>query len=543
MSAIRERIRAVLRGPMVSRWLARAGIDARRYWLLTDLLEELSERREMFSQLGRDGIALKTVAWFYFAMSVLFGVLLAAAGPPLATYFWSFLGVTVFFLLTILVSETSNSLVNPGEALLLAHYPIDGATYTAAKLSHLLRILLYLVPGLNAVPALAGLLLPAARWYYPAAHLLAAFGAGLVTALLCCAVFGWLIRFVPPRRLKAAGQTAEIVPWAAIVLFQYKGRLFDRIRTLDWLPADPQSRRYLALAAAVAAVAVVALGIRSLSGDYLARVAAIAQGASGRKPKLRRSRLGAAVARWSGGPAARAGYEYLSRMMLRDWQFRRQLIPLLPVAVAPIALLARGLGTSPFSGRFTVLHLLPHVCGVILFWICTLLPYGADHKGAWIFLLAPARAFGPFARGVHAMLWLKLIAIPHALLLPVLAWFWGAGTAALFVTYSAAAASFYLALEIRLIEGLPFARQPETFRGALMMPLMIAGGLAMAIAVAVQYLIFFRSPSTAAPATAAIAAGAAWLTSRSLAAYEGSIRYSLGLLSNESGVIYKEIDS
>jgi hypothetical protein len=76
-----------------------------------------------------------------------------------------------------------------------------------------------------------------------------------------------------------------------------------------------------------------------------------------------------------------------------------------------------------------------------------------------------------------------------------------------------------------------------------MMPLMIAGGLAMAIAVAVQYLIFFRSPSTAAVATAAIAAGAAWLTSRSLAAYEGSIRYSLGLLSNESGVIYKEIDS
>jgi hypothetical protein len=29
----------------------------------------------------------------------------------------------------------------------LAHQPIEGATYTAAKLTHLLRILLHLVPG------------------------------------------------------------------------------------------------------------------------------------------------------------------------------------------------------------------------------------------------------------------------------------------------------------------------------------------------------------------------------------------------------------
>ena len=72
----------------------------------------------------------------------------------------------------MLLSETANSLVNPVEGLVLAHYPINGATYTAAKLTHLLRILSYTVPALNLLPALAGLVAARSPLDLPAAPLL-----------------------------------------------------------------------------------------------------------------------------------------------------------------------------------------------------------------------------------------------------------------------------------------------------------------------------------------------------------------------------------
>ena len=72
--------------------------------------------------------------------------------------------------------ETGNSLVNPVEAAVLAHQPISGATYTAAKLTHLITVVLYLVAGLNVAPALAGLTLKGAPWFYPLAHMASRIG-------------------------------------------------------------------------------------------------------------------------------------------------------------------------------------------------------------------------------------------------------------------------------------------------------------------------------------------------------------------------------
>ena len=208
----------ILRGPAASRALGAFGIHARRYWLLMDLFRHLSENRDMFSQLGRDDTSLKVVTFLYFGMASLASVVAVLTRASLHTYFYTALGYSTFVVLSILLPETSNSLVNPVEGLVLAHQPINGATYTAAKLSHLLRIVVYLEGGLNAVPALAGSLLPNAPSYYPLVHLGSALALGLLSALACCAVFGWLIRFLPARRLKAAGQMAEIAPWMVLML-------------------------------------------------------------------------------------------------------------------------------------------------------------------------------------------------------------------------------------------------------------------------------------------------------------------------------------
>jgi hypothetical protein len=542
MSRIENATTRVLRGPGASRLLRAFGIDPRRYWLLIDLFGQLSDRREMLNQLGRDGMTLKAAAWIYFAFAGIFSLLFILSRPSLESYFSIFLGITAFFLVSVLLSETCNSLVNPVEGLVLAHQPIDGSTYTAAKLTHLLRILLYLVPGLNAVPAFAGLLLDESRWFYPIVHMLAAFGTGLMAALLCCAVFGWLIRFVPAPRLKTAGQVAEMMPFLAIVFQGYIRDLLVRSPIYRWLLAEPAHRTYLALGAGLVAVAIVVFGIRSLSGDYLIRVSSIVHGGSAARRKVRSLQIGRAVAVLFGGQASRAGFEYVSRMMVRDWHFRRQLIPLIPAVLVTAPLVASGLQTNPFSGRFSAMHVIPHIFGMLFFGICTFLAYGSDHKGTWIFLLAPAQAFGGFARGVYALLWIGIVAIPHAVLFVLLAWFWGVWDAGLFVAYSVAIASAYLGLELRLVDGMPFGKQPETARLPFLLPLMIAGAIVIGIAVGLQHLLVFRSQAIVLITTVVIG-GAAWLLTRSsLEAFEVSIRYNLGLVSLESGTFYKEVD-
>ncbi len=542
MKAIVEAIMRLLRGPRCCRELKRMGIDPKRYWLLMDLFGQLSDRREIMNQLGRDSSTLQLVSWMYFALMSLCGLVLVFAGTAVATYFWLLMAMTAVFLLLILIPETANSLVNPIEGLILAHQPIDGATYTAAKLSHLLRILLYLVPGLSVGPALAGMLLKSAPWFYPLLHVAAAFAAGIVMALLCCSLFGWLIRFVPARRLKAAGQVAEILPWAGYLLMQVNRKWIGRFRVGALLPASPELRYALMGALGLAAVAAVFLGLRSLSGDYLVRVSSIAHGSSNVRAKSRRSRLSGMVARLFGGPPARAAFEYIPRMMRRDWQFRRQMIPMVVPMAMPLVFLAGALRTSPFSGKFTAAHALPHAFGFVFYAICTVIAYGSDYKGAWVFLLAPSRALGGFARGVHAALWVRLVVIPHLALLAPLAWFWGIRDAALFVAFSAAVASLYLGIELRTIDATPFTKQPVVATNPYAVVVLLAGGMIIAAAVALQYFLLFRSPLAVAMATVGVGAAAYAATRSSLGTLETTMRFTLGLESGESGSLYKEID-
>ncbi|HWB97502.1 MAG TPA: hypothetical protein VG672_12385 [Bryobacteraceae bacterium] len=540
MNALVEAIRRFLRGPFVSRLLRRCAIDPVRYWLLMDLFGTLSERSEMMTQLGHDPVTLRITARIYFCLLGLLSLLLVFGQPPVALYFSIFLAMSAFVLLSVLLSETSNSLVNPVEALVLAHQPIDGATYTAAKLTHLVRVLLYLVPGLSLAPALAGLALKHSTWSYPLLHLAAVFAVGLLVALFCCAFFGWLIRIVPARRLKTAGQVAEMLPWLAFMLFQPLRQFLPRFRFLGWTPAHPAA--WVAALAVVAAVLLV-LGLRALSRDYLLQVSTIVHGASSRQAAPRRSLLRQEVARVFGGPPARAGFEFVSRLMRRDWQFRRQFLVSLVLLIGPVVPLLRGPALSPFAGPFSAAHMLPHVFGIVLFWACILLPYGSDYKAMWVFHIAPNSALAPFARGVWATLWIKFIAIPHVLLLFLLAWFWGLLDAALFAGYSFAVASLYLALELRLINGVPFGRQPQAARNAFLMPLLIAGGFAIAIVVALQHFLLFRSRLAVGLCVLPLAA-LAWILARSsFHSLEIAMRYQLSLDAAGSRPLFQELDA
>jgi hypothetical protein len=308
------------------------------------------------------------------------------------------------------------------------------------------------------------------------------------------------------------------------------------------LPEDPAVRWALAVAAFAALAGTVTLGIRALSADYLIRVTALMHGGSAAGAKPRRSRTAAAVGRRLGGQAARAAYDYVSRLALRDYQFRRNAAPMAAaLLVGLVPAVWKGWRTDPFSGAFTTMHLLPHILGLFLFFACNMLQFGNDFKAAWLFLLAPGRAFEPFARGVHAVLWINGVLVPHAVALPALAWAWGIGHAALFVAYSAALASLYLSLTLRLIEAVPFTKQTNAEQGATLMPMIMAAGAAGAVVVGLQYLLLFKSPAAVALGTAVIGTAAYFLTRSAIGTLETSMRYSLALLSSEAGTLYKEV--
>jgi hypothetical protein len=209
--------------------------------------------------------------------------------------------------------------------------------------------------------------------------------------------------------------------------------------------------------------------------------------------------------------------------------------------LVPAALLGRKLFVSPFGPEFAPLHLLPHACGFILLLVCTSLPYGNDHRGGWVFLLAPAGALGGFARGVYALLWIEVLLVPHALLLLVSAWFWGLPQAALFMAYSLAVASAYLALELRLIEGVPFAKPPDVAMGSTLMLMMILAGVVTSIVVGLQFFLLFRSQAAVAAATVAAAAAAYLLTRSGLDQFETAIGFHLAQLAGRHGKLYEEV--
>jgi hypothetical protein len=424
----------------------------------------------------------------------------------------------------------------------LGHQPIDGATYTAAKVTHLVRIVLYLVPAMNVFPALAGLTLKEATWSYPLRHVVAALGVGFIAALLCCAFYGWLIRIVPARRLKAAAQFSATIPLLLMMSLRPIRDLAARFNVAERLPSQPGVRWALSLACGAAAVAIAVVGIRSLSADRLMRVSSMAHGRSSDRARAPGTWAGKIVGRLFGGQAARAGFAYVCQLARRDYQFLRQAIPVLfAVLLGSAPLIANCWRIDPFSGRFTTAHLLPHLLGIAIVLLCGLLAYGSDFKAAWIFLLAPAQAFRGFAFGVYAAVCIVMIAVPHAMML-LLAWPWGIWRTGLFTAYSAAICSVYLAVALRLIDGAPFSKQANPARGAGSLLGLLSAGVAAAIAAGLQYFFIFRSPAIAATVTAATGAASWLLTRSSLGALEVSIRYNLALLSTEPGTLYEEIE-
>lgn len=550
--------RCCLRGRAFTRLLESCGIEPRRYWLLVDLFQTLGNRGEV-ARMGNQDYSLRFLVIFWFFLAGLISLAMAFTGTDLEWYLLVFLGITVFNLSILLIPEAAENLVNPVEGLILAHQPVNGATWSAAKLTHLVKAVVYVVGGVNGVPALVGLFLPhgngIGRLFYPVEHLLIALGVGMVVALLCCSLFGWLIRFVPVRRLKAAAGLVQVVPMVFIFGFQVLIRLWQDF--LDWAGSIELFQRWpaaayalpdgfpvlLGVAGGAVGLVVILQGLRALSADHLIQVSGLMHSGSrvGRR-KRKGSGVGHWVARVAGGQACRAGFEYLRSLMFRDWQFLRNAAPLFFVVILSMCyVLAKAGLASPFGTGFAVIHLLPHLLGMVIISTCQVLAYGNDFKAIAWFFTAPDSSLRPFAGGIHAALWLLLAALPNLLLLAVSAWFWPVLHALLFVAFSMAAASLYLGVGVRLIKGMPFGKQAAPSRSAAEFVRMMIFVMAAGVAVGIQYLLF-RSAAAVVLVTLIVGAGARFLTRAVLDDYAARILLQLKRAASGSVPLYREVE-
>jgi hypothetical protein len=254
--------------------------------------------------------------------------------------------------------------------------------------------------------------------------------------------------------------------------------------------------------------------------------------------------MGNVIRVFTGKPSGRAAFAFTYSMARTDWQFRRTVYPMLiQFMILPIMLIARtGLRASPFQpGPPSMAHFLPHMMGMAGLLVCSMITYSNQHKGAWIFLMAPLDGTHAFVKGIFWALWLPLAALP-VLITPALGWFWGVSDAILFAVYSIAVVSFYLSWQLLLIDGLPFANPPRAGRGTMAAPLVIAAFIGAFIVVGLQWLFIFQSRFVTLGA-ALVFAGSAYLVARvSLRNLEVNVAHNLHLIASGRTTMFKELE-
>jgi hypothetical protein len=467
----------------VQRLLRRMGLDGRQFMLFLELFRTLSEREELMGIVGVSRFQVSYLALYAFALGVIPWAGLASLPPRM----FLIINLSVAFALTfpVIVREAANALFNPVESSMLAHKPVHSPTYVAAKVVHVLIAVLYLTSGVTMYAALMGALLnKATRWFWPITHLGSAFLIGLWTAFSICALYGWLATFVPSNLLKAISlwiQLLSLIAFISIPIFfpQVLTSLFTaRFESggWTWLPlawftelglmgCRGASWR-LAWQGAISIVAttvVIWYGLRSFCGICLSEVSSIVEGRVLRRPQRTVFSRGIAslIRAVTGSPLGLGAFCFVSKMIRRDWQFRRAIltqtwIPLVIMLALFLEAARSGFFPSPV-GHESPAHILPHLLGLITMALCLNMPFTDFHSGSWMFLTAPIGRARPFARGIYWSLWCPAAGLPNLALLPLMIHFWGWKEGALCAGFSLVVVSLYLGIEITRISGLPFS--------------------------------------------------------------------------------------
>jgi hypothetical protein len=447
--------------------------------LFLGLFRTLSEREEFSGSVGVNRFNISYLSFWAALMGayILTFLLIRNALPSAPIYLLIDLSITFAMTFLVFIREAANSLFNPVEASMVAHTPIHGPTYAAAKIVHIFIAVLYLVLGLNLYPALIGFIAPGARWFWLMTHLVSAILIGLWTAFIICAFYGLIRRLVPADLLKSVSIWIQVLSMSAFVATPifFKSFLTDLFAARfensqwTWLPltwfveigrmgCHGTTWRLGSQGAwsIIASIIIIWFGLRSFSGTYLSEAASTVVRQSHRNSErgvLYRC-LTALACAITGAPVGLGAFCFISQMIRRDRLFWRAILTqtwiLLLITVVVIVTLAR-FGIHPGS------HLLPHLLGLITLALCINLPTTVFNNASWIYLTAPIDSGRAFARGIFGALWISVVALPHVALLIFITLFVNWKDAVFVTGFNLIVVSLYLAFGIGMISGLPFS--------------------------------------------------------------------------------------
>lgn len=464
--------------------LIRVGLDPHQFILFVRLFRTLSERGELIGNLGVNRFNISYISLF-FAAALLVPWTFAVDSVPAPIYLLTDLLITFALVFLIVVREAGNTLFNPMEASILAHKPIHGSTYAAAKIAHILIAVIYIVLGLNLYPALIGFMNRGAQWYWMVTHLSSALLIGLWTAFTICACYGIVSRFVPASLLKNISiwiQFVAFISFIAIPVF-FGSTLLANITAgagrsqLTWLPLT----RFLhlgflgcsgfvwrpewhGLVSIALSIIFVWWGLRGFSSTYFSEVVLIAQGwSAGNRGKIGSSGLSSAVLlSLTGSPAGVGILFFVAKMFRRDWQFRRAvfmqtLLPLLTIIGLILGIIRFGMHPPKSGNELFPPYYLPHFMGLITMALCINLPFTDFNKASWIYLTAPLDNIRSLARGVFWGLWIPAVGLPNIALFFLYLYFSHWQQAVFIGLFNVIVVSIYLSFAISLVAGLPFS--------------------------------------------------------------------------------------
>jgi hypothetical protein len=558
MKELRAAGKGILRSKPIAGLCRALGIDIRQYRLLLRLFGILSDRMEFLNV----AFGLYRAAGYFVFFSLLIS-LIVFVRPPLPVYLALVIGISMFMTFMMVFVDVGNSLMNPDEASVLSWQPVRGATYVSAKLTRIVEVIVVIVSSLNAIPAVAGLYLYDAHWYYPLTHMMAAYLAGFFVGFLVCALYGWLFHFVSPANVKNAAlwlQFSVMFLWMLSgSLVQVYGALFGVLGSVlksPWMPwrwfasvgllghaKYPGYSAWESAAGCLLTIVFIAVGLRAFRADYMIKVSALLQGgAGGRTRPARRFRLMTLVRKVTGAPSGAGAFSWVWTMLRRDWTFRMYgLFYILGFGLLMLAAALVSIRISPFAaGKFAAIHFFPHAIGFILAITCKLMPYTAQPGGSAIFAALPFGSLRPFLRGIFASLWIPAL-VMHLFLMGPCMFFWGVAEGFLFTAFSMALVSFYVSMTIFFIDGFPFtgafmpwvAKSLNAVYLGMLVPILVIGGI--------QWLCF-RSAFLVVAATIILAALAYATAHFSLAKLESRIRVNLKMLGFGPSAMFKQLE-
>jgi len=383
---------------------------------------------------------------FYF----LVGIFTAFSALRLFDFFgFAFLTFSVSMVLVAMaiIIEFNEIIINPEDAEILAHRPVDSRTYFWVKMVNLLFYMTSFGLALNLPPAFIGLEYTAAPFYFPVAYLMVAWLAHTATAFAMILLYALLVRWLNYERLKdVLAYTQVVFSFIVFVGYQFLLRLMPEMHKtrlggvwpyltppawfagLLGLITHPREEFWLYAGLAVAVFLVLAtLAARRLSLDYaqltykLSQSARIREEASriGRSASYGASRFLRFLVRDS---AEAVGYLLVSRYIRRNRNMRMRIFPAfaMPLAVMGMFMLDGEL-TDPFvSPNLPVFMALFFLVYLAVFFH-QILPTSDHWRAAWILNVAPVDNYGRLYVGAMKALTFKYVAPYFVLIGAVLA--------------------------------------------------------------------------------------------------------------------------